>query len=60
MKILLYRVNILFLIMTTENLLLNDLIKNFDQNALIKDYLCYKSIFCHKVVLNVQLMNFFI
>ena len=60
MKILLYRVNILFLIMTTENLLLNDLIKNFDQNALIKGYLCYKSIFCHKVVLNVQLMNFFI
>ena len=56
MKILFYRVNIIlifFLIMTTENLLLNDLIKNFDQNALIKSYLCYKSIFCHKVVLNV-------
>ena len=26
----------------------------------LKGYLCYKTIFCHKVALNVQLMNFFI
>ena len=26
---------------------------------LFKDYLCYKTIFCHKVALDVQLMNFF-
>ena len=26
----------------------------------IKGYLCYKTILCHKVVLDVQLMNFFI
>ena len=28
--------------------------------CILKGYLRYKTIFCHKVVLDVQLMNFFI
>ena len=31
-----------------------------DDVVMIKDYLCCKTILCHKVALDVQLMNFFI
>ena len=32
----------------------------FQRQTLLKGYLCYKTILCHKVALDVQLLNFFI
>ena len=33
---------------------------HFEAEVTFKGYLCYKTIFCHKVALDTQLMNFFI
>ena len=35
-------------------------ILNSNTSGSLKGYLCYKTILCHKVVFDVQLMNFFI